>query len=143
MAASIIPMSLQEPLPTSALNVACMSQLWLLSAGFTTAFSALFYKIWRLNKLVRSSMRFKRMRVQIQDVLYPFVILLSLNFLLLTAWTLVDPLLWLLRADCQTNVYHTENFCLPVHVDGNSANTHPVFHIKESYFSRISEVNAK
>jgi ABC-type branched-subunit amino acid transport system substrate-binding protein len=98
MAASIIPMSLQEPMPTSSLNVSCMSQLWLLSAGFTTAFSALFCKIWRLNKLVRSSNRFKRIRVRIQDVLYPFAILLSLNFLLLTVWSIVDPLVWV-RAD--------------------------------------------
>ena len=99
MAASIIPMSLQEPLPTSALNVSCMSQLWLLSAGFTTAFSALFCKIWRLNKVVRSSMRFRKMHVRIQDVLYPFAILLSLNFLLLTVWTAVDPLLWVRTDD--------------------------------------------
>ncbi|KAI2510939.1 G-protein coupled GABA receptor [Fragilaria crotonensis] len=101
MAASIIPMSLQEPMPTSSLNVSCMSQLWLLSAGFTTAFSALFCKIWRLNKLVRSSIRFKRMRVRIQDVLYPFAILLSLNFLLLTVWSVVDPLVWVRSDDYQ------------------------------------------
>ena len=35
MATSIIPMGLQEPVSTQALNVACMSQLWLLSVGFT------------------------------------------------------------------------------------------------------------
>ena len=35
MATSIIPMGLQEPVSTQALDVACMSQLWLLSAGFT------------------------------------------------------------------------------------------------------------
>ena len=99
MTASIIPMSLQEPIPISTLNVSCMSQLWLLSAGFTTAFSALFCKIWRLNKVVRSSMRFRRMKVRIKDVLYPFAILLSLNFILLTVWTVVDPLLWVRTDD--------------------------------------------
>jgi ABC-type branched-subunit amino acid transport system substrate-binding protein len=101
MATSIIPMSFQEPMPTSSLNVSCMSQLWLLSAGFTTTFSALFCKIWRLNKVVKSSIRFKKMRVRIQDVLYPFAILLSLNFLLLTVWSVVDPLVWVRTTDDQ------------------------------------------
>ena len=35
MAISIIPMSLQEPVPNPSLNIACMAQLWLFSAGFT------------------------------------------------------------------------------------------------------------
>lgn len=35
MACAIIPMSLQEPVSTQVLNVACMAQLWLISAGFT------------------------------------------------------------------------------------------------------------
>lgn len=96
MAASIIPMSLQGGVPTTGLNVVCMSQLWLLSAGFTTTFSALFCKIWRLYKLVTSSMRFKRIQVRIQDVLYPFAILLTLNFSVLTVWSVVDPLVWVI-----------------------------------------------
>ncbi len=94
MAASIIPMSLEEPVQTSVLNVSCMSQLWLLSTGFTTTFSALFCKIWRLNKLIQSSKSFKRINVRTQDVLYPFMILLSLNFLLLIVWSATDPLVW-------------------------------------------------
>lgn len=105
MAGSIIPMSLQEPTPTIALNVSCMSQLWLLSAGFTTTFSSLFCKIWRLNKLVRSSRRFKKIQVRIQDVLYPFFILLSLNFTLLTVWSIVDPLVWVRSEDGRYDIF--------------------------------------
>jgi hypothetical protein len=33
------------------LDVACMATPWLLSIGFVTAFSALFSKTWRLNKV--------------------------------------------------------------------------------------------
>ncbi|KAI2508956.1 hypothetical protein MHU86_5451 [Fragilaria crotonensis] len=62
---------------------------------------SLFCKIWRLNKLIKSSIRFKRMRVRIQDVLYPFAILLSVNFLLLTVWSVVDPLVWVRSTDDQ------------------------------------------
>ncbi|KAI2509762.1 G-protein coupled GABA receptor [Fragilaria crotonensis] len=94
MATSIIPMGLQEPVSKQALDVACMSQLWLLSAGFTTIFSALFCKLWRLNKLLASAKRFKRVQIEVKDVLYPFAILLVLNFTLLAVWTAVDPLRW-------------------------------------------------
>ncbi|KAI2509785.1 hypothetical protein MHU86_4638 [Fragilaria crotonensis] len=87
-------MGLQEPVSTEALDVACMSQLWLLSAGFTTIFSALFCKLWRLNKLLASAKRFKRVQIEVKDVLYPFAILLVLNFTLLAVWTAVDPLRW-------------------------------------------------
>ena len=49
------------------------------------------------------------------------------------------------KSDFKTNVCHTENVCVAVHVDGNSANTHRlsrcVFHFKESYFQTLSKVN--
>ena len=51
MASAIIPMSMQEPISQRGLNIACMSTPWLLSLGFVTAFSALFSKTWRLNKV--------------------------------------------------------------------------------------------
>ena len=59
-----------------------------------TIFSALFCKLWRLNKLLASAKRFKRIQIQAKDVLYPFAILLMLNFTLLSVWTAVDPLRW-------------------------------------------------
>ena len=38
---------------------------------------------------------------------------------------IVAAMILFAKSDCQTYVCHTENFCVPVHVDGNSANTHP------------------
>jgi hypothetical protein len=53
MAASIIPMGLQETnvKDQAGLNVACMSVPWLLTIGFITSFSVLFAKTWRVNKV--------------------------------------------------------------------------------------------
>ena len=68
---------------------------------------------------------------------------MKLTFLLALFCLLSMLLISWYQQHIRRNVYHTENFCVPVHVDGNSANTHPSSHIKESYFSRISKVNAK
>jgi len=52
MATAVIPMSMQETGASQrGLDIACMATPWLLSMGFVTAFSALFSKTWRLNKV--------------------------------------------------------------------------------------------
>lgn len=94
IAITIIPLAQQEPSPTSALDVACMARLWTASFGFTTSFSALFCKMWRLNKLLGSAKAFRRIKVTPIDVLLPFAMLLSCNTILLVTWSLVDPLRW-------------------------------------------------
>jgi hypothetical protein len=78
----------------------------------STTFSALFCKLWRLNKVFASAARFRKINVQVKDVLYPFVILLTLNFTLLTVWTVVDPLRWVRQDLDSTDVFGraTESF---------------------------------
>lgn len=51
MASTIIPMSFQEPMSQRTLDVGCMAMPWLFIMGFATAFSALFCKLRRLNKV--------------------------------------------------------------------------------------------
>lgn len=95
MASSIIPMSLQEPVP--GLDIACMASVWLFSIGFVASFSSLFCRMWRLNRLMDSSQVYRRIVVRAQDVLYPIVILMGLNVILLTTWSILDPLRWTRR----------------------------------------------
>ena len=71
-----------------------MATPWLLSIGFTVAMSALFSKLWRINRLFNSGNNMRRTRVRAQDVGLPLVVLFLLNFVLMLTWTLVDPLLW-------------------------------------------------
>jgi hypothetical protein len=51
MALAIVPLSLQEPISQKGLNIACMAVPWLFIMGFATAFSSLFCKLRRLNKV--------------------------------------------------------------------------------------------
>jgi Receptor family ligand binding region/7 transmembrane sweet-taste receptor of 3 GCPR len=92
LAASIIPMSMQEPRSQSGLKIACMATPWLLSVGFTTTFAALFSKTMRLNKLFGNGNAFRRVQVKPQDVMLPFAILLTINLACLVIWTIFAPL---------------------------------------------------
>ncbi|CAB9522237.1 acid type B receptor subunit 1 [Seminavis robusta] len=94
MATAILPMSLQEPIPESGLDIACMSQLYLVCIGFCVSFSALFCKLYRINKLQQGASQFRRVTIDVKDVMYPLVIMVMLNLAVLVAWTVADPLKW-------------------------------------------------
>jgi gamma-aminobutyric acid type B receptor len=94
MALGIVPLSIDDGIAsTRGCDIACMSVPWLLSFGFTLAFSALFSKLWRMNKLFHNQ-NFRRAKVTEKDVLAPFATLFTLNFAVLLTWTLVDPVHW-------------------------------------------------
>jgi hypothetical protein len=95
MASAMIPMGIDDGLVSDrGVDIVCMSIPWLLSTGFTLAFSALFSKLYRINKLFMSSARLRWIVVRSQDVLRPFILLFVLNVGLLIAWTVTDPLEW-------------------------------------------------
>ena len=71
-----------------------MSVVWLQSIGFVTAFSAIFAKSWRLNKIFGEGERYRRIQVMPRDVVLPFVFLLSMNVIILIVWTVLSPLRW-------------------------------------------------
>ena len=73
---------------------ACIAWPWLFCMGFCIIFSTMFSKLWRLNKLIKASLRFRRIQVKPKDVMDPFILLFSLNVILLSIWTVVDPLQW-------------------------------------------------
>eukprot|EP00804_Cyclotella_cryptica_P011025 CCRYP_017488-RA/>CCRYP_017488-RA protein AED:0.30 eAED:0.30 QI:710/1/0.9/1/0.44/0.3/10/542/659 len=88
---------------------ACMAFPWLLSIGFTMTFSALFSKIWRLNRVYHNASQLRRVKVSQKEVMMPFVILMTANFGLLLAWTLIDPRVW---HRTEPDDYHnSEGYC--------------------------------
>lgn len=92
MGLSIIPLSIDDGIASErGCDIACMAIPWLFSIGFTVSQSALFSKLWRINKLFNAP-QIRRMQVQEKDVLGPFVLLFGVNFTLLLVFTLVDPL---------------------------------------------------
>ena len=70
----------------------CMAVPWLGFLGFSVIFSALFAKLWRVNRLFRSGGGFQRVKIGMSDVLIPLALLLTANVITLLAWTLIDPL---------------------------------------------------
>lgn len=92
MTSAVIPFSLQEPVSQNGLDIACMLSPWCISIGFVTAFSALFTKTWRLNKLFASG--YRRVQVRARDVVLPFLVLMAINILVLMIWTIVSPIEW-------------------------------------------------
>lgn len=93
MGATIIPLSIDdENVSTRGCSIACMCVPWLISVGFVTTFSALFSKLWRINKIHQSAQQFRRVKVTTKDVLAPFVVLMTFNIIVLLCWTLIAPL---------------------------------------------------
>ena len=93
MSISILTLTIDgENHEQSTADSACMSTPWLLTLGFTTAFSALFAKTWRVNKIFHSARRFVRIQVKAKDVIPPYFGLMTVNVISLTCWTIIAPL---------------------------------------------------
>ena len=45
-----------------------------------------------MNQIIKNSARFKRVTITVTDVMKPMVALMLLNIVILTAWTVIDPL---------------------------------------------------
>lgn len=93
MSSSILTLSFDEGLGTSqaGLDVACMATQWFFFIGQMMVFSALFTKLWRLDKVLQ----FRRgTKVTILNVIAPLVVLLVMTVVILTVWSAVDPWSW-------------------------------------------------
>ena len=94
MGSTLIPISIDDGVASQqACDRACMAKPWLLSIGFSISVSALFSKLWRINKLF-SSQSFRRIQVREQDVILPTATIVALNLVMLFLWTVLDPLRW-------------------------------------------------
>lgn len=92
MTASIFTLSQDEGTgySPSSLSRLCMATPWLFFLGEIIVFSALFTKLWRVDKVLQ----FRRRKVTIGNVVAPTTVLLILTIGLLTAWTVIDPWIW-------------------------------------------------
>ena len=93
MGTAIFPMGIDDSISSvKGCSVACQSVPWLVATGFTTAYSALFAKIWRVKRLFEHSRAFRRVKITEKDVITPFAVLLTLNIILLNAPVLAHTL---------------------------------------------------
>ena len=92
---------------SSTLSVfTCTSPIWFLSIGFTTMFSALFAKTWRINKIFHNPRGFSRLSVTPKDVMWPFVVLLLANVLTLSLMTALVPLEYVRKVNPGTDAWN-------------------------------------
>lgn len=93
MAASLIFISFDEEKGWSEekLSRACQAFPWLFIMGYLIIYCALFSKLWRINKLLS----LRRQQVKIHHALWPFAIILSLSFIVLIVWQVVNPVIWI------------------------------------------------
>mmetsp|Transcript_13853 Transcript_13853/g.24076 ORF Transcript_13853/g.24076 Transcript_13853/m.24076 type:complete len:803 (+) Transcript_13853:268-2676(+) len=113
MASALIPLSYDDGGTPETMNESfavgvCMSIPWLVFTGFTCTFAALFSKTWRVNKFFHSKAAFGRLKVSEYDVIAPFVILISLNFIVLICWTVIDPLTYERNFELGTDYWNRE-----------------------------------
>jgi len=95
LSCAIFPLGIDDTDSTErGRNVACASIPWLVSLGFSLVFSALFSKLWRINRVFAAAASLRRVLVTEKDVAKPFAVLMTLNFVILLSWTLVDPLVF-------------------------------------------------
>jgi gamma-aminobutyric acid type B receptor len=69
-----------------------MATPWLLSMGACIIFSALFSKLWRLNRLLDTG--FRRIALKEKDVIAPAAALFIMNLIILICWSAISPLQW-------------------------------------------------
>lgn len=113
MASALVPLSFDdggEPESMSETHsvAICMSIPWLAFTGFTVTFSALFSKTWRVVQLFHSSAAFGRTNVSERDVLRPFVVLITCNFVVLICWNVIDPLTYERQFEAGTDYWNRE-----------------------------------
>jgi hypothetical protein len=89
---AIVPLSFDESdgWSETQLSRACQSVPWLIAIGHIVTYSSLAGKLWRVNKVLQ----FRRQRISVQQVLWPFAILGGAALLVLALWTGLDPLEW-------------------------------------------------
>mmetsp|Transcript_17644 Transcript_17644/g.43417 ORF Transcript_17644/g.43417 Transcript_17644/m.43417 type:complete len:1092 (+) Transcript_17644:281-3556(+) len=89
----MIPLSIDDEIVSKeSADTACSAMPWLLSMGFIVAMSALFSKLWRIQRLFKATEMGRRVNVGVKNVLGPFAVMFVLNFTVLLTWTIVSPL---------------------------------------------------
>lgn len=76
MALSILPATMEHTKVDNSTegSIICYSFVYLLAIGFGITFSALFAKTYRINKILASSKKCRRVKISFQDMCYPVVI---------------------------------------------------------------------
>ena len=96
----------------------CMAIPWTYSIGFCITFGTLFAKIYRVHRIVLSSIEFRRTEITVASTVYWIGLVLCVDVTLLTIWTLHDPLKW------ERTITSTDKFGIPLSSTGTCTSEH-------------------
>jgi len=96
---SIIPMSVETSYREDsdtirAVDAACMAIPWLWGMGCAITYSALFAKVWRVQKLYKLAHAMRRQKVTHKDVYFIIVFMVTVEMVVLIAMQIVSPHVW-------------------------------------------------
>lgn len=93
MSMSIFTLSWDESYGWNAdmLTVACQATPWLVVLGHVIIYCSIFSKLHRINQVLQFR---RRRKVNIKQVLGPFVAMIISAIIVLSVWTAIDPLTW-------------------------------------------------
>jgi len=112
MATAIVPLSIDDGIASQrGCDIACMATPWLISTGFAFTFSSLFSKTWRINKVIGGAKACRKVTVKERDVLAPFIVVFSVNCILLLCWTIIDPMRWFRQPINEGDLSNTFGLC--------------------------------
>eukprot|EP00934_Nitzschia_sp_Nitz4_P007164 Nitzschia sp. Nitz4//scaffold183_size43938//21801//24764//NITZ4_007270-RA/size43938-augustus-gene-0.71-mRNA-1//1//CDS//3329539614//7154//frame0 len=95
MAGSAFPFGVEDDIaPGEVTDRCCMAAMWLYCMGYVVTFTALFAKIWRVNRVFRKARNLQIIRLYGIDIWIPFLVVLGSNLALLVAWNITDPVKW-------------------------------------------------
>ena len=92
---TIVFLTFQEPMSLEVLDAGCKVAPWLFFTGMSLSVSALFTKIYRINRVFNCAKAFQRVKIRAIDVAKPLATLTIITCSLLAALTIVAPLVWL------------------------------------------------
>jgi len=106
LTSSIFPMATDDGFASQeACDRACMAVPWLITMGWSILFAALYAKLRRVNLVISNALAFRSIKVSEKDVMLPFAVLFSCNMILMTLWTILDPLVWVRVQTSPTESY--------------------------------------
>ncbi|CAJ1936397.1 unnamed protein product [Cylindrotheca closterium] len=112
LGSTLIPLSFDdngEDVAESYAKGVCMSIPWLGFSGFSMTFSAMFAKTWRVNQFFNAkNAMVRRIRVRERDVLIPLLVIFTSNTIVLSCWTMIDPLIYVRTYSDGTDLWNRE-----------------------------------
>lgn len=75
-------------------SVACNATIWLAALGLGVLFSALFAKTYRINRIMNSAKKFRRIKLTVRQTAIPVLIVFLLNLIVLSIMAARDPIMY-------------------------------------------------